>query len=111
MLTKFTVQEAKSAVNISRSYMYDVKFLTLQGAPYIYDISRLRVNIRLLGKKLEVNKGTKMSTKKQIKQCRYNAKQRLVPVIIVLDGQQSLLHISINCIKTSNKGWFCECYF
>jgi hypothetical protein len=27
-------------------YIYDVKFLALPGAPYIYDISRLRVNIR-----------------------------------------------------------------
>jgi hypothetical protein len=26
-------------------YMYDVKFLALLGAPYIYDISRLRVNV------------------------------------------------------------------
>jgi hypothetical protein len=29
----------------SRPYIYDVKFLALIGAPYIYDISRLRVNI------------------------------------------------------------------
>jgi hypothetical protein len=29
----------------SRPYIYDVKFLALLGAPYIYDISRLRVNI------------------------------------------------------------------
>jgi hypothetical protein len=28
----------------SRPYIYDVKFLALLGAPYIYDISRLRVN-------------------------------------------------------------------
>jgi hypothetical protein len=26
-----------------RPYIYDVKFLALLGAPYIYDISRLRV--------------------------------------------------------------------
>jgi hypothetical protein len=26
-------------------YIYDAKFLALLGAPYIYDISRLRVNI------------------------------------------------------------------
>jgi hypothetical protein len=29
----------------SRPYIYYVKFLALLGAPYIYDISRLRVNI------------------------------------------------------------------
>jgi hypothetical protein len=29
-------------------YIYDVKFLALLGAPYIYDINRLRVNIVLL---------------------------------------------------------------
>jgi hypothetical protein len=29
-------------------YIYDVKFLDLLGAPYIYDISRLRVNSLLL---------------------------------------------------------------
>jgi hypothetical protein len=29
----------------SRPYTYDVKFLALLGAPYIYDISRLRVNL------------------------------------------------------------------
>jgi hypothetical protein len=28
----------------SRPYIHDVKFLALLGAPYIYDISRLRVN-------------------------------------------------------------------
>jgi hypothetical protein len=28
----------------SRPYIYDVKFLALLGAPYIYDISRLWVN-------------------------------------------------------------------
>jgi hypothetical protein len=41
------VQEAKSPVNISSIYIYIyiyVKFLTLLGAPYIYDVSRLRVN-------------------------------------------------------------------
>jgi hypothetical protein len=27
-------------------YIYDVKFLALIGAPYIYDVSRLRVNVR-----------------------------------------------------------------
>jgi hypothetical protein len=30
----------------SRPYIYDVKFLALLGAPCIYDISRLRVNIK-----------------------------------------------------------------
>jgi hypothetical protein len=28
----------------SHPYIYDVKFLALLGAPYVYDISRLRVN-------------------------------------------------------------------
>jgi hypothetical protein len=28
----------------SRPHIYDVKFLALLGAPYIYDISKLRVN-------------------------------------------------------------------
>jgi hypothetical protein len=32
----------------SRLYIYDVKFLALLGAPYIYDISRLRVNTPLI---------------------------------------------------------------
>jgi hypothetical protein len=45
ILTKCTVQEAKSPVKISSIYTYDVKFLALLGAPFIYDISRLRVNI------------------------------------------------------------------
>jgi hypothetical protein len=30
--------------NLVHIYIYDVKFLTLLGAPYIYDISSLRVN-------------------------------------------------------------------
>jgi hypothetical protein len=42
------VQEAKSPVkNLDYIYIYiytHVKFLALLGAPYIYDISRLRVN-------------------------------------------------------------------
>jgi hypothetical protein len=29
----------------SRPYIYDAKFVALLGAPYIYDISRLRVNL------------------------------------------------------------------
>jgi hypothetical protein len=29
----------------SRPHIYDVKFLALLGAPYIYDIRRLRVNL------------------------------------------------------------------
>jgi hypothetical protein len=51
ILTKCTVQEAKSPVqNLVHIYIYiyiyiyDVKFLALLGAPYIYDIVRLRVN-------------------------------------------------------------------
>jgi hypothetical protein len=47
ILMKCTVQEAKSPVKKSRPYtvyIYDVKFLALPGAPYIYDISRLSVN-------------------------------------------------------------------
>jgi hypothetical protein len=46
MLTKCTVQEEKSPVkNLVHIYIYkhDVKFLALLGAPYIYDISWLRV--------------------------------------------------------------------
>jgi hypothetical protein len=50
ILTKCTVQEAKSPVKnfvhiYIYIYIYDVKFLALLGAPciYIYDISRLRV--------------------------------------------------------------------
>jgi hypothetical protein len=42
-LTICTVPEAKSPVKISSIYIYDIKFMALQGAPYIYDISRLRV--------------------------------------------------------------------
>jgi hypothetical protein len=42
VLTKCTVQEAKSPVKKSRPYIY-VKFLALLGAPHICDISRLRV--------------------------------------------------------------------
>jgi hypothetical protein len=39
------VQEAKSPVKISSMYIY-LKFLALLGAPYVYDISRLRVKRR-----------------------------------------------------------------
>jgi hypothetical protein len=35
---------SKIPSNKSRPYIYDVKFLALLGAPYIYDISRLRAN-------------------------------------------------------------------
>jgi hypothetical protein len=41
------VQEAKSPVKDLVHiyiYIYDIKFLALLGAPYIYNISRLRVN-------------------------------------------------------------------
>jgi hypothetical protein len=31
--------------SIKYIYIYDVKFLALLGAPYIYDIDRLRVNV------------------------------------------------------------------
>jgi hypothetical protein len=45
ILKKCTVQEANSQVkNLVYIYIYDVKFLALLGAPYIYYISRLRVN-------------------------------------------------------------------
>src|SRR5215468_3914595 len=37
ILTKCTVQEAKSPViNLVHTYIYDAKFLALLGAPYIY---------------------------------------------------------------------------
>jgi hypothetical protein len=39
------VQEAKSRLKILCPYIYEVKFLALLGAPYTYDISRLRVNL------------------------------------------------------------------
>jgi hypothetical protein len=48
ILTKCTVQEAKSPVKISSIYIY-VKFLALLGAPYICDISRLRVKCQHFG--------------------------------------------------------------
>jgi hypothetical protein len=51
ILTKCTVQEANSQVKnlvYIYIYIYDVKFLALLGAPYIYDISRLRVNEMLV---------------------------------------------------------------
>jgi hypothetical protein len=47
ILTKCTVQEAKPPVkNLVYIYTHDVKFRALLGAPYIYDISRLRVKLR-----------------------------------------------------------------
>jgi hypothetical protein len=46
---KCTVQEANSPVKKFRPYIYDVKFLALLGAPYIYDISRLRVKLQTPG--------------------------------------------------------------
>jgi hypothetical protein len=49
ILTKCTVQEAKfPGKNLVHIYIYDVKFLALLGAPYIYD-SRLRVKCRNFG--------------------------------------------------------------
>jgi hypothetical protein len=49
ILTKCTVQEAKSPVKKSRIYIYIyyVNFQALLGAPYIYDISKLRVKRNL----------------------------------------------------------------
>jgi hypothetical protein len=44
ILTKCTVQEAKSPVKKSRPYIYDVKFLTSLEVPYIY-IYRLGLNL------------------------------------------------------------------
>jgi hypothetical protein len=44
ILTKCAGQEAKFPVkNLVHLYVYDVKFLALLGAPYICDISRLKV--------------------------------------------------------------------
>jgi hypothetical protein len=55
ILTKCTVQEAKSTVkNLIHIYTH-VKFLALLGAPFICDISRLRVNV-------EPGKASKYST-------------------------------------------------
>jgi hypothetical protein len=43
------VQEEKSLVkNLVYIYIHDVKFLALLGAPYVYDINRLRVNLTYL---------------------------------------------------------------
>jgi hypothetical protein len=48
ILKKCTVQEAKSPVeNLIHIYIY-IKFLALLGAPFIYDISRLRVKARII---------------------------------------------------------------
>jgi hypothetical protein len=38
ILMEFTVQEAKSPIKKSHPYIYDVKFLALLGAPYLYNI-------------------------------------------------------------------------
>jgi hypothetical protein len=78
ILTKCTVQEANSQVKnlvyiyiYIYIYIYDVKFLALQGAPYIYDISRLRVNDsvmrkRLLPKKEDTRRGRRILRNKNI---------------------------------------------
>ena len=42
-VSRSKISSTKSRPNIY-IYIYDVKFLALLGAPYIYDISRLRVN-------------------------------------------------------------------
>jgi hypothetical protein len=44
------MQDSRSKIPSKKShpYIYDVKFLALLGAPYIYDISRLRVNLGCL---------------------------------------------------------------
>jgi hypothetical protein len=67
ILRKCTVQEEKSPVNISSKYIYiykhEVKILALLGAPYIYDISRLRVNAPQLRKvwlAMSIRKDTKI---------------------------------------------------
>jgi hypothetical protein len=39
----------------SRPYIYDVKFLALLGAPYIYDFSKLRVKQQTPGKNPKEN--------------------------------------------------------
>jgi hypothetical protein len=55
-INECTVQEAKSSVKISSIYsIYDVKFLNLLGAPYIYDSIRLRVTCKVNGGKLLCN--------------------------------------------------------
>jgi hypothetical protein len=36
---------SKAPIKKSLPYIYDVKFLALLGAPYLYDISRLRVKV------------------------------------------------------------------
>jgi hypothetical protein len=46
---------SKIPSKITRPYIYEVKFLALLGAPYIYDVSRLRVNRRLLDIKRKVS--------------------------------------------------------
>jgi hypothetical protein len=40
----------------SRPYICDVKFLALLGAPYMYDISRLRVNFETLNFQIIYNR-------------------------------------------------------
>jgi hypothetical protein len=54
ILKKCTVQEAKSPVkNLIHIYIYiHVKFLALLGAPFICDISRLRVNEPQINKQM-----------------------------------------------------------
>jgi hypothetical protein len=44
-INEINVSRSKIPSKKSRPYIYDVKFLALLGAPDIYDISRLRVNL------------------------------------------------------------------
>jgi hypothetical protein len=47
--------KSKTPSKKSRPYIYDVKFLAVLGALYIYDISRLRVKLRRESSQIYVN--------------------------------------------------------